>query len=287
MTTLRRILISTSLAVAAAGVASANSISYYYPSSASSLAPLTATSCNAGSPCVSSIPNSQGDFAFFTLSPFTVPTGYQLDSVTFSLSGVASSTLAIDNQNNGTITASGTYALVFDTLAPTATNPNGVGGPTSPYQPVNFVTGGLLSVTPVTFSVAAEIQPDSPYSSPPPNPGACSSTPPADSVCNQYTNSSYGMATSTTTVSSPGSLSILEDGTAYVPLFVASANGLSIYSSVGSNETITTTSDFAASLEVTYNYSAISTTPEPGTMALLGGALIGLGLIGKKRLKKS
>ena len=41
-----------------------------------------------------------------------------------------------------------------------------------------------------------------------------------------------------------------------------------------------------ASATVTYYYEAVSTTPEPTTMALMGGALIGLGLIGK-RFKKS
>lgn len=41
-----------------------------------------------------------------------------------------------------------------------------------------------------------------------------------------------------------------------------------------------------ATAYVEYNYTTTSTTPEPTTMALLGGALVGLGLIGK-RFKKS
>jgi hypothetical protein len=38
--------------------------------------------------------------------------------------------------------------------------------------------------------------------------------------------------------------------------------------------------------EVDYTYNPPSGTPEPGTMGLLGGALLGLGLIGKKRFRK-
>lgn len=47
---------------------------------------------------------------------------------------------------------------------------------------------------------------------------------------------------------------------------------------------IATNATFEA--EIDYTYSITSTTPEPTTMALLGGALLGLGLIGK-RFKKS
>jgi hypothetical protein len=50
------------------------------------------------------------------------------------------------------------------------------------------------------------------------------------------------------------------------------------------NFNVNTTASFEA--EVDYTYSLPSGTPEPATMALMGGALIGLGLIGK-RLKKS
>jgi len=56
----------------------------------------------------------------------------------------------------------------------------------------------------------------------------------------------------------------------------------------GGNNSTTYNTNVKEQIAVTYDfvYSPVSQTPEPGTMALLGGALIGCGLIGK-RLKKS
>jgi hypothetical protein len=38
--------------------------------------------------------------------------------------------------------------------------------------------------------------------------------------------------------------------------------------------------------EIDYSYTVNSSTPEPATMVLMGGALLGLGLLGK-RIRKS
>jgi hypothetical protein len=56
------------------------------------------------------------------------------------------------------------------------------------------------------------------------------------------------------------------------------------------NITVTNSTTVAESITVVYDftstYSAPPPTPEPATVAMMGGALIGLGLLGK-RLKRS
>jgi hypothetical protein len=48
------------------------------------------------------------------------------------------------------------------------------------------------------------------------------------------------------------------------------------------NLTIVATTNYSAEAEVTYEYTVPSGTPEPGTMVLLGSALVGLGVIRKR-----
>jgi hypothetical protein len=60
-----------------------------------------------------------------------------------------------------------------------------------------------------------------------------------------------------------------------------------VISSTSGNVTTANNTDAGELVTVTYNFTPASTTPEPTTMVLMGGALVGIGLIGKKRFKKS
>jgi len=63
--------------------------------------------------------------------------------------------------------------------------------------------------------------------------------------------------------------------------------GESVTGSGNLNLNIIATTNYTAEAEVTYEYTVSTGTPEPTTMVLMGGALVGLGLFGKKRFRKS
>jgi hypothetical protein len=66
-----------------------------------------------------------------------------------------------------------------------------------------------------------------------------------------------------------------------------STKSLTTFSGGGNNiqTNVNTTAEFSA--EVDYTYSVPSGTPEPATMALVGGGLLGLGFLGKFRRKRN
>lgn len=98
-----------------------------------------------------------------------------------------------------------------------------------------------------------------------------------------YTNVT-GTNSTSVTLTAPGSLAPFTGlGTITASLFAA---GTSVGSG-GGNLTTSFNTRAAGSMSVTYTYdNGITATPEPGTIGLLGSALLGFGFFGRKRLAR-
>jgi hypothetical protein len=150
-------------------------------------------------------------------------------------------------------------------------------------------TGETLGLFSETITLGSNTTPVCPKATPS---AACSSvafTPPAISV----TNLTLGFPTGTGGLGLTGVTKSITgaDLAHYVGAgdFTLGGNTKSFtsFSGGGNNitDTIGTTAQFGA--EIDYTYTVPSGTPEPVTMALVGGGLLGLGLLGKRRRQKS
>jgi hypothetical protein len=113
--------------------------------------------------------------------------------------------------------------------------------------------------------------------------GVCPANTPS-SACNAVTYTAIPPVTGTadTGVLTGSILSSFYSGTGTFNLTGQTATGTT-FTGGGGNIQLATNSVALMSATVTYNYSGV---PEPTTMAMLGPALIGLGLIGRKRFAR-
>jgi len=266
MTTLRRILLTTSLAAAACGVASANSIDFL------------------------STPTTDGpfntDFTYsLSLSRFDpgtdgIPLGAVLTGAKLYFFGEESvSQLGLNNTASGVETFTFIASSNITSLSTnSANNADKFSGETLNLFSTGSITLGGLA------------QPACPVATPS---AACSSvfyTPPSIMVSN------IDPPIGPTGTGGLGVDGIVKNITGVdLANYVGATNftlggstkSLTTFSGGGGNIDTTQSTNAQFSAEIDYTYTLPSGTPEPVTMALVGGGLLGLGFLGKLRRRKN
>lgn len=247
MTRLRRILIGAALCVAASGLASASSIDVFC-STASGSTELGLPPETAGQVTCGAEP--------------ALPSGAVLTGVSIDISGgvIAPSSITLTNNDQIAHTFSASTDSAFN-VDPSTTLPG-----------VTFTLDGFGNLFDAIANtgnqnLAACTSGTSPCTAPP---GATVTVPVAGSSSTGFTGiNSLDWA-------------FYEAGFSF---YVDTDTGLTTHFN-GGNGTATQATFANATAEIEYDYTIPTGTPEPGTMALMGGALLGVGLIGK-RIKKS
>lgn len=285
MTTLRRILTTAGLAVAVAGLASANSIGVlsttvtfgttstdvtkaatalslpYFQSAAGYQAGDILTSVEL----IMNLNETVTSLSFTNISsPQTSQNFNYLTTATFNVGGTApSADLSSLQSHNGT--PDNLYSIGDPSVNQTQTIQV---GETLTYIP------GPPSSSPTSGDINSGIIGE--YSADNGNPmgAACGGTNSTDvNPCNLSLTVFSGNISAYNTT---GSFTLDYSTSTGTEFFTGGGNVL---------EAQTTTT--GASYEVLYDYTTPSSTPEPGTMALTGISFLGVGLIGRKRMKKS
>jgi hypothetical protein len=256
MTTLRRLLLTTSLAAAACGVASANSIDFL--STPTTVGP------------------SNTDFTYSLSLPKFNLVGDTLTGAKIYFFGEETvSTLALNNSSSSVETFTYIASSNITSLSSnSANNADKFSGET-----LNLFSSGPITLGPTGTSACPEATPSA----------ACSSvayTPPSlvvsniDPALGPTGTGGLGLDGIVKNITGVDLANYLGAGAFTLG---GSTKSLTTFSGGGNNigSVVNTVAQFSA--EIDYTYTIPSSTPEPVTTALLGGGLLGLGLLGKRR----
>jgi hypothetical protein len=273
MNLFRRILASAALVVAAAGIASADSIY-------STTAVVSFSTDNSYTLTLNDFNPSLG-----TLTGATIYFAASEDVSTLSLTNVASTSETFNfNATSNLVYGSSNSAHSADKFTGEILDDFDTGS--GPGQAQYPLVSGPITLGPGVGGSAVGACPEYTPSS------SCSSVTytPGDIVVNN-TDSVYGFTTGTglggvfgVTKSITGADLANYTGPGTFTLGGSTLSSTS-FSGGGNNvsPSIVTTASFQAEIDYTYTDAVPPSTPEPGTMFLLGSALVGLGVLGKRR----
>jgi hypothetical protein len=257
----------------------------------SSQTALTSSTCaaGAGSGCqLLNFPQGGGDL-YFSVAQFNNALG-TLNSVTIDLIGTSQTTTTVTNLSSTQAQITGLQAnLDFFTDGPSLTAPT-----TQTFNTTVPLTTTDTLILAQTASVNFTQGRGTPAISLNPSGSAGSATTFATGAIDQFSLSpatstgdwnesgfgvssgifTYNTSFSATVAPFAGSSSTL----VYIPVYTALNTTISASGSVGASAV----GYGAAELIVNYNYTPVSTTPEPTTMVLFGSALVGFGLLRKR-----
>ena len=276
MKTLRRLLLTTSLAAAACGVASANSINAL--STPNTFGPSN-TDLNYSLSLPDFNPGSNGVPTNVTLTGAKIYFFAQETISTLTLTNTSSSVQTFTFQTSSNVTSnSSNSANQADSF--------GVNGFESSDESLVFTTGSI-TLGPGGLPACPTRTPSA----------SCSSvgwTPPS-LILSNIDHAKSGNSSGNKATGNLGLLGLLENitgsdlghyiGTGNFTLGGSTKTGTTFFGgggNLGSNQA--TQAQFSA--EIDYTYTVNTGTPEPATMGLLGSALVGLGLLGRRFRKR-
>lgn len=316
MTSLRRILVSGAILVAASGFALANDIELYQTASGGTLSPVTAPpGVSSPDASVTGFSQSAAVTAAQNWVSSNCPIGdvCTFQSVSFNAVDIGYSinlgqTVTLDNTNGTSVqtnciagNCTGTAANVGQGVAFQGTanlqiddglyGSYSAGPPATDPSQGDIITKSNIGVFNVSTNTATNCSANPPF--------FCTYVETLQTGNNAFSSpADYILSASLTPYYQSTDPNWANESSYYsqsvVPFTVYSlSGGVTGNLPTGVSGSTSVSLDTGSTMNVSYGYDVNfteynpSVTPEPGTMALLGGALIGLGLIGKKGFRKS